>query len=125
NRQGCAPAGTTISTMTDPAKHGVWRNAIGLREDAVTFPTLLKQAGYSTTFIGKWHLGPPSGEAAAPTAAPPTPGSNTPYGRGPAPAVRIPPLATRGPVKPEHRGGFLDLWEGANELEWTSHAYEG
>jgi len=124
NQPVCAPARGTIFTGTYPAKHGVWRNAIGLHEDAVTFPKLLKQAGYSTNFIWKWHLGPPSGEAAAP-AAPQTPGSNTPYGRGPVPAVRIPPLATRGPVKAEHRGGFLDLWEGANELEWTSHAYEG
>ena len=31
----------------------------------------------------------------------------------------------RGPVAPQHRGAFLDLWEAANELEWTSHAYEG
>jgi len=30
-----------------------------------------------------------------------------------------------GPVAPEHRGGFLDLWEGANALEHTSHPYEG
>lgn len=30
-----------------------------------------------------------------------------------------------GPVTPEHRGGFLDLWEAANALELTSHAYEG
>src|SRR5260370_29744434 len=28
-------------------------------------------------------------------------------------------------VPPQHRGGFSDLWEAANELEWTSHAYEG
>lgn len=128
NQPVCAPARGTIFTGTYPAKHGVWRNAIGLREDAVTFPKIFKQAGYSTNFIGKWHLGPPSGEAARPAggAAPPqTPGANTPYGRGAAPAVNIPPLQTRGPVKPEHRGGFLDLWEGANELEWTSHAYEG
>ena len=32
---------------------------------------------------------------------------------------------TRGAVKPGHRGGFADLWEAANALEWTSHAYEG
>jgi arylsulfatase A-like enzyme len=31
----------------------------------------------------------------------------------------------RGYVKPEFRGGFLDLWEGANEFEWTTHPYEG
>src|SRR5215831_2006818 len=84
NQPVCAPARASIFTSTYPAKHGVWRNAIGLREDAVTFPKLLKQAGYSTNFIGKWHLGPPTGEAATPTAsAPPqTPGANTPYGRG-------------------------------------------
>jgi arylsulfatase A-like enzyme len=128
NQPVCAPARASMFTGQYPAKHGVWHNGVGLAEDAATFPKLLKQAGYSTNYIGKWHLAPPSGEAAGPAGAqpaPPTPGSNTPYGRGPAPAVRIPPLATRGPVKPEHRGGFLDLWEGANELEWTSHAYEG
>jgi arylsulfatase A-like enzyme len=32
---------------------------------------------------------------------------------------------SEGPVAPEYRGGFLDLWEGANALEHTSHAYEG
>jgi len=26
---------------------------------------------------------------------------------------------------PQSRGGFSDLWEAANELEFTSHAYEG
>ena len=30
-----------------------------------------------------------------------------------------------GAVKPEHRGGFLDLWEAANALEHSSHPYEG
>jgi arylsulfatase A-like enzyme len=125
NQPVCAPARATIFTGQYPSKHGVWRNAIGLSEDAVTFPKVLKQAGYSTNYIGKWHLAPPSEEPASQAGAPPTPGATSPYMRGPAPAVRIPPLATRGPVKPQHRGGFLDLWEGANELEWTSHAYEG
>jgi arylsulfatase A-like enzyme len=126
NQPVCAPARATIFTGQYPAKHGVWRNAIGLAEDAVTFPKILKQAGYSTNYIGKWHLAPPSGEPATQAGAPPqTPGATSPYMRGAAPAVRVPPLETRGPVKPQHRGGFLDLWEGANELEWTSHAYEG
>ena len=35
------------------------------------------------------------------------------------------PREQHGPVKPSERGGFLDLWEASNELEWTSHAYEG
>ncbi len=30
-----------------------------------------------------------------------------------------------GPVSPRNRGGFLDLWEAANVLELTSHAYQG
>jgi arylsulfatase A-like enzyme len=30
-----------------------------------------------------------------------------------------------GAVAPEHRGGFADFWEGCNELELTSHPYEG
>jgi arylsulfatase A-like enzyme len=30
-----------------------------------------------------------------------------------------------GPVARDHRGGFQDLWEAANILEFTSHAYEG
>ncbi len=28
-------------------------------------------------------------------------------------------------VKPEWRGGFMDLWEGSNALEHTTHPYEG
>ncbi len=30
-----------------------------------------------------------------------------------------------GPVPASERGGFLDLWEASNELEHTSHPYEG
>ncbi|HWF48601.1 MAG TPA: sulfatase-like hydrolase/transferase, partial [Bryobacteraceae bacterium] len=30
-----------------------------------------------------------------------------------------------GAVAPEYRGGFADFWEGCNELELTSHPYEG
>jgi len=77
----------------------VWRNAIGLAEDAVTLGSVMKQAGYSTNYIGKWHLAPPTG---APDSA-----------------------ESRGPVKPQHRAGFRDLWEAANALEWTSQPYEG
>ena len=36
-----------------------------------------------------------------------------------------PATAGAGAVKEEFRGGFLDLWEGSNVLEFTSHPYEG
>jgi arylsulfatase A-like enzyme len=33
--------------------------------------------------------------------------------------------ASLGPVVPEQRGGYLDLWQSSNVLERTSHPYEG
>jgi len=95
----CAPARASILTGQYPAKHGVWRNAIGLQPNAVTLATELNRAGYSSNYIGKWHLATPSGPGNSPEVA--------------------------GPVKPQDRGGFTGLWEAANALEWTSHAYEG
>jgi arylsulfatase A-like enzyme len=101
NQPVCAPARASIFTGQYPSRHGVWKNAIGLPEDAHTLAKSLRQVGYSANYIGKWHLGPaPAG--AAPNSA-----------------------EARGPVAAAHRGGFLDLWEGANALEFTSHAYEG
>ena len=35
------------------------------------------------------------------------------------------PAPATGPVAPEYRGGFLNLWEASNVLEHTSHPYEG
>jgi arylsulfatase A-like enzyme len=57
----------------------------------------LRKAGYTANLLGKWHLAPSTAE----------------LGGG------------RGYVKPEYRGGFLDMWEGANEFEFTTHPYEG
>ncbi len=94
----CAPARGSIFTSQYPSRHGVWRNALALPEDANTLAKSLRSTGYSANYIGKWHLGTSD------------------------PKV---PREQHGPVKPSERGGFLDLWEGSNELEWTSHAYEG
>lgn len=95
NQPVCAPARGTIFTGQYPSKHGVWRNGIGLPKNATTIAGILRQQGYSANYIGKWHLAPSQGTTG------------------------------RGAVAKEHRGGFDDLWEGANALEWTSHAYEG
>ncbi len=96
----CAPARASIFTGQYPCRHGVWRNGIALPENAVTLAKTLRQSGYSANYIGKWHLGTDH------------------------PGV-VPRAQGAGPVKPSERGGFLDLWEGSNLLEFTSHAYEG
>jgi arylsulfatase A-like enzyme len=97
NQPVCAPARGTIFTGQYPARHGVWHNGLGLDEKAVTLASSVRQAGYSANYIGKWHLAP--NDNARPE--------------------------THGPVPAANRGGFLDLWEAANQLEHTSHAYEG
>jgi arylsulfatase A-like enzyme len=98
NQPVCAPARASIFTGQYPSKHGVWRNSIPLPENATTLAGTLRQAGYTSNYIGKWHLAPGGGQ-------------NRPE--------------TWGPVAPQNRGGFLDLWQGANVLEFTSHPYEG
>lgn len=98
NQPVCAPARATIFTGQYPARHGVWKNDIGLAGDAATLATEMRRAGYSANYIGKWHLAGPEGTM--PSRAP-------------------------GPVLRDFRGGFLDLWEASNILEFTSHAYEG
>src|SRR4051812_17251677 len=97
NQPVCAPARGSMFTGQYPSKHGVWRNGIGLPESAITVAGTLREAGYSANYMGKWHL---AGEDES-------------------------QKELRGAVPASRRGGFLDLWEGANALEWTSHPYEG
>ena len=99
NQPVCAPARGSMFTGQYPSRHGVWRNGYGLKPGAATLASTLRTAGYTANYIGKWHLAGNAG--------------NT--GQG----------VANGPVAPEFRGGFLDLWQGANALELTSHAYEG
>jgi arylsulfatase A-like enzyme len=97
NQPVCAPARSVLMTSRYATETGVWRNGLALDQSLPTLAGELRKAGYSSNLIGKWHLSP------GPEA----------QGGGP------------GYVRPEHRGGFLDLWEGANALEHTSHPYEG
>ncbi len=84
--QVCSPSRASIMTGKYPPRHGItdylgakygeaWRehgrfdkmlpaeNGAGLRADEITFPEVMRRAGYRTFFAGKWHLG---GEGAYP-----------------------------------------------------------
>jgi arylsulfatase A-like enzyme len=97
NQPVCAPSRSVMITGRYATETGVWHNGLGLKQDLPTIATELRKAGYTANYIGKWHLAPGS-EA---------------QGGG------------RGPVKIEQRGGFLDLWEASNALEFSTHPYEG
>jgi arylsulfatase A-like enzyme len=97
NQPVCAPSRSSLFTGMYPTQTGVWRNGLGLKTDATTIAKLLRAEGYTSNYIGKWHLQPTIGV----------------------------PNPTAGAVEARYRGGFDDLWIGANALESTSHPYEG
>ncbi len=97
NQPVCAPARSVLFTSRYATETGVWHNGLELDKSLPTLAGELRKAGYTTNDIGKWHLA----------------NGNKSTGGGP------------GAVKTEDRGGFLDLWEGANGIENTSHPYEG
>ena len=96
NQPVCAPARSVLMTSRFATETNVWHNGEGLNPSLPTLAGELRKAGYTSNLIGKWHLAP---------------GTNN--------------GGSEGPVPPEHRGGFLDLWEGSNALELTSHPYSG
>ncbi|MGH9435090.1 MAG: sulfatase-like hydrolase/transferase, partial [Terriglobia bacterium] len=97
NQPLCSPSRACLFTGRYATQTGVWKLGPGLRPDAVTLATILRSEGYTANYIGKWHLAPNS--------------SHDP--------------ASHGYVPPEYRGGFNGLWQASNELELTSHPYEG
>ncbi|MFC7338746.1 sulfatase-like hydrolase/transferase [Haloferula chungangensis] len=57
----CSPSRSAILTGRTPYRNGVYRHLSGnheahLRTSEITFPELLKKAGYETCHVGKWHL---------------------------------------------------------------------
>jgi len=52
----CCPARASLMTGQRALTHGVFLNDVPLNPNAVTLAKVLKQAGYATGYIGKWHL---------------------------------------------------------------------
>ena len=57
----CSPSRSAVLTGRTPYRNGVWRHLSGngpahLRASEITYPELLKKAGYQTVHVGKWHL---------------------------------------------------------------------
>ena len=59
----CSPSRASMLTGLYAHRHGVMNNSTALPPGIQTFPEILREAGYRTAFIGKWHMG---GESDAP-----------------------------------------------------------
>ncbi|KQZ14157.1 arylsulfatase [Mesorhizobium sp. Root554] len=53
----CGPARSSMQTGQFATQTGVFRNGIPLADDAETIAKVFARNGYSTGYIGKWHLG--------------------------------------------------------------------
>jgi arylsulfatase A-like enzyme len=67
----CSPARASLLTGTYPHRHGVLNNVHGpdalqtdLRPGTPVFPALLRDSGYATAYVGKWHVDNQAGPSA-------------------------------------------------------------
>ncbi|MFQ6097822.1 MAG: sulfatase-like hydrolase/transferase, partial [Armatimonadota bacterium] len=56
----CSPSRASILTGRHTVAHGVLTNGVKLHESIPTFATELSRVGYTTCWMGKWHLGGPN-----------------------------------------------------------------
>lgn len=52
----CTPSRASLVTGLYPQATGAPKNGHHIREDIPTFATILRDEGYSTSYVGKWHL---------------------------------------------------------------------
>ena len=91
----CGPMRACLQSGVYASQIGCYRNDIALPTDCKTIAHYIKEAGYDTAYIGKWHLASDKDHR----------------------------LATK-PTPAERRGGY-DYWRAADILEFTSHGYNG
>lgn len=58
----CSPSRASMLTGKYSHCNGIANNHTAFPADAVTVASLLRQAGYATGYIGKWHMGPQRGK---------------------------------------------------------------
>ena len=96
NQPLCSPSRASFLTARYATETGVWKLGLELNHALPTIATEFRKNGYTANFIGKWHVSATDAKTNLGWISP-----------GPS------------------RGGFDDLWEGANVLELVSHPYEG
>ena len=52
----CTPYRASLLTGQYPLTHGLFLNDAPLRNEALTFAEVCKDAGYDTAYVGKWHI---------------------------------------------------------------------
>ena len=58
----CSPSRASFLTGRYNHNNGITNNTKPFPKDAVTHATLLRDAGYKTAYVGKWHMGNQSGK---------------------------------------------------------------
>lgn len=52
----CTPSRASFVTGLYPQATGAPKNGLKISQDVATFASILRDAGYSTSYVGKWHL---------------------------------------------------------------------
>lgn len=96
----CGPARACLQTGVYASQNGSCWNGIPLNQEIKPLAEYFSEAGYSTAYVGKWHL-----------ASDRYPGKGFHCERTAVPA--------------ERRGGYRDFWRAADVLEFTSDGCGG